>query len=191
LLSAGSIFAARTPTRPVFTSPRRQTNVYVVLSAHAENLMTALENLKRLGLALPAARPGVGNYEPWVRTGSLVMTSGQSAWLDGVLQYPGRLGAEVSDEEGYQSARLAALNGIAQLQAATGDLEKVRQVVRVEGLVHCAPGYRGHPEVLNGASDLLREVFGDRGRHTRTSLGISDMALNASVMLMFWAEVAD
>jgi enamine deaminase RidA (YjgF/YER057c/UK114 family) len=154
--------------------------------------MTALENLKRLGLTLPEARPGVGNYEAWIRTGNLVMTSGQSAWLDGVLRYPGRLGAEVSDEEGYQSARLAALNGIAQLQAATGgDLEKVRQVVRVEGLVHCAPGYRGHPEVLNGASDLLREVFGDRGRHTRTSLGISDMALNASVMLMFWAEVAD
>ena len=153
--------------------------------------MTALENLKRLGLTLPPAPAGVGNYEAWVRTGNLVMTSGQVAWVDGVLRYPGRLGAEVSDEEGYQSARLAALNGIAQLQAATGDLEKVRQVVRVEGLVHCAPGFHGHPQVLNGASDLLREVFEDRGRHTRTSLGISDMALDASVMLMFWAEVAD
>ncbi len=153
--------------------------------------MTALENLAKLGLTLPEARPGVANYEAWVRTGNLVMTSGQAAWRDGILHFPGRLGAEVSDEEGYQSARLACLNGIAQLQAATGDLEKVRQVVRVEGLVHCAPGYRGHPHVLDGASDLLRDVFEDRGRHTRTSLGISDMALNASIMLMFWAEVAD
>lgn len=153
--------------------------------------MTALDNLKRLGLKLPEARPGVGNYEPWIRSGNLVMTSGQAAWVDGVLQYPGRLGADISDEDGYRSARLAALNGIAQFQAATGDLDKVQQVVRVEGLVHSAPGYRGHPEVLDGASDLLREVFGERGRHTRTSLGISDMALGASVMLMLWAEVAD
>lgn len=153
--------------------------------------MTALANLTRLGLSLPDAPAGVGNYEAWVRTGNLVMTSGQVAWVDGTLRYPGRLGAEVSDEDGYQSARLAALNGIAQLQAATGDLEKVRQVVRIEGCVHCAPGYRGHPQVLNGASDLVREVFEERGRHTRTSLGIADMPLDASVMLMFWAEVAD
>ena len=82
-----------------------------------------------------------------------------------------------------------ALNGIAQLQAAKGDLEKVRQIVRIEGCVHCASGYRGHPQVLNGASDLVNDVFGPRGRHTRTSLGIADMPLDACVMLMFWAEV--
>ncbi|MEQ9643159.1 MAG: RidA family protein [Alphaproteobacteria bacterium] len=153
--------------------------------------MTALENLARLGLDLPEAPAGVGNYEAWVRTGNLVMTSGQLAWVDGVLQYPGRLGADVSDEDGYQAARLAALNGIAQLRAATGDLEKVRQVVRIEGAVHCAPGYRGHPQVLNGASDLVLEVFGERGRHTRTALGIADMPLDACVMVCLWAEVDD
>jgi len=153
------------------------------------NIITALENLARLGLSLPEAPKGVGNYEAWVRTGNLVMTSGQVAWVDGVLKYPGRLGENVSDEDGYQAARLSALNGIAQLQAATGDLEKVRQIVRIEGCVHCAPGYRGHPQVLNGASDLVNDVFGPRGRHTRTSLGIADMPLDACVMLMFWAEV--
>jgi enamine deaminase RidA (YjgF/YER057c/UK114 family) len=151
--------------------------------------MTALENLKRLGLTLPEAPAGVANYEAWVRTGNLVMTSGQLPWVGGVMQHPGRLGAEVSDEDGYKAARIAALNGIAQLHAATGDLEKVRQVVRVEGNVHCASGWRGHPQVLNGASDLLLEVFGDRGRHTRTALGISDMPLDACVMVMLWAEV--
>lgn len=153
------------------------------------SIITALENLARLGLSLPEAPKGVGNYEAWVRTGNLVMTSGQVAWVEGVLHYPGRLGENVSDEDGYQAARLSALNGIAHLQAATGDLEKVRQIVRIEGCVHCAPGYRGHPQVLNGASDLINDVFGPRGRHTRTSLGIADMPLDACVMLMFWAEV--
>ena len=152
--------------------------------------MTALENLTRLGLTLPDAQPGFGSYEPWVRTGNLVMTSGQVPWVRGELLYPGRLGAEVMEDEGYEAARIAALNGIAQLQAATGDLERVRQVVRLEGNVHCAPGFRGHPRVLDGASKLLLAVFEERGRHTRTALGISDMALNACVMLMLWAEVA-
>ena len=138
---------------------------------------------------MPQAPAGVGNYEAWVRAGNLVMTSGQLPWVEGVMRFPGRLGAEVSDTDGYQAARIAALNGIAQLQAATGDLEKVRKVVRIEGAVHCAPGFRGHPAVLDGASDLVREVFGERGRHTRTALGIPDMPLDASIMLMFWAEV--
>lgn len=152
--------------------------------------MRALENLQRLGLTLPEAPAGVANYEAWVRTGNLVLTSGQLPWVEGVMQYQGRLGAEVSDEDGYKAARIAALNGIAQLHAATGDLEKVRKVVRVEGNVHCVSGWRGHPQVLNGASDLLLEVFGERGRHTRTALGISDMPLDASVMIILWAEVA-
>lgn len=151
--------------------------------------MTALDNLARLGLELPDAQPGFGHYEPWVRTGNLVMTSGQVPWVRGEMVYPGRLGAEVSDAQGYEAARLATLNGIAQLQAATGDLERVCQVVRVEGNVHCAPGWRGHPQVLDGASELLLAVFGERGRHTRTALGIADMPLDACVMLMFWAEV--
>lgn len=151
--------------------------------------MTALENLAQLGLALPDAQPGFGSYEPWVRTGNLVVTSGQVPWVRGVMHWPGRLGAEVSAAQGYQAARMAVLNGIAQLQAATGDLERVRRVVRLEGNVHCAPGFRGHPAVLDGASELLLAVFGERGRHTRTALGIADMPLDACVMLMLWAEV--
>jgi enamine deaminase RidA (YjgF/YER057c/UK114 family) len=83
------------------------------------------------------------------------------------------------------------LNGVAQLLAASGDLEKVVRIVRVEGNVHCAPGFRGHPQVLDGASDLLVEVFEARGRHTRTALGISEMPLDASVQLSLWAQVRD
>lgn len=106
------------------------------------------------------------------------------------MLWPGRLGGEVNIEEGYWAARQAALNGIAQLKAAAGDLEKIVRIVRLEGFVHCAPGFRDHPKVLDGASDLLVSVFGDRGKHTRLALGISDMPLNSCVQLGLWAEVS-
>jgi enamine deaminase RidA (YjgF/YER057c/UK114 family) len=125
-----------------------------------------------------------------VRTGNLVFTSGQLPWRDGKLMYPGKVGAEVSIEQGYQAARQSALNALAQLKAAAGDLEKVRQIVRVEGLVHAAPGFQEHPKVLDGASELFNAVLGPRGRHARTALGINEMPLNAAVQLCVIAEVA-
>ena len=151
--------------------------------------MTAAENLKRLGIVLPPPPPAVANYVAWVRTGNLVITSGQLPWLGKVMKYEGRLGAELSVEQGYEASRLAAINGIAQLLEAAGDLERVVQIVRIEGNVHCAPGFRAHPKVLNGASDLIAEVFEERGRHTRSALGVHDMPLNAAVQLSFFAEV--
>jgi enamine deaminase RidA (YjgF/YER057c/UK114 family) len=152
--------------------------------------MTAEEKLREMGLSLPPAPAGVGAYVTWVRTGNLVFTSGQLPWRDGKLLYPGKVGAEVSVEQGYQAARQAALNALAQLKAAAGDLEKVRQIVRVEGLVHAAPGFQEHPKVLDGASELFNAVLGPRGRHARTALGINEMPLNAAVQLCVIAEVA-
>jgi enamine deaminase RidA (YjgF/YER057c/UK114 family) len=126
----------------------------------------------------------------WVRTGDLVFTSGQLPWRDGVMAYAGRLGAELTVEQGYQAARQCALNALAQLQAAAGgDLDRVRRVVRVEGYVHCAAGFRGHPQVLNGASDLFNAVFGARGAHARLAIGVSDMPLDAAVQITVTAEV--
>ena len=151
--------------------------------------MTALENLARLGLELPSPPAAVSNYETWARTGNLIVTSGQLPWEQGEMRFPGRLGAQVTLEQGYQAARLATLNGIAQLQQAARDLERIRRIVRVEGNVHCAPGFRDHPAVLDGCSDLLVAVFGERGRHTRTALGIAEMPLDACVQLSFWAEL--
>lgn len=153
--------------------------------------MTAEEQLNRLGLSVPPAPAAVAAYEPWVRTGNLVFTSGQLPWRDGRMVLTGRLGAELTVEQGYQAARQCALNVLAQLKAATGDLEKVRRLVRVEGYVHCAPGFRGHPQVLNGASELFNAVFGARGAHARLAVGISDMPLDAAVQLTVTAEVAD
>jgi enamine deaminase RidA (YjgF/YER057c/UK114 family) len=152
---------------------------------------TPEEQLRSLGLELPQPPKAVGAYTTWVRTGSLVITSGQLPWRQGVMQYPGRLGAEVSVEEGYAAARIAGLNAIAQLHAATaGDLTRVVRIVRLEGYVHCASGFRDHPRVLDGASELLQAVFGERGVHIRIALGISDMPLNACVQLSLWAEVS-
>ncbi len=153
--------------------------------------MTPEERLAELGITLPEPPAAVAAYVPWVRTGNLVMTSGQLPWRDGRMAYAGKLGADLSDEEGYQAARLAAINAIAQLKAAAGELSRIGRIVRVEGYVHCGPGYRGHPQVLNGASDLLNAVFGDRGRHTRLALGIHEMPLNAAIQLSVWAELAD
>jgi enamine deaminase RidA (YjgF/YER057c/UK114 family) len=153
--------------------------------------MTAEEKLRQMGLTLPPAPAAVGAYVTWVRVGNLVFTSGQLPWKDGKLTHTGKLGAEVSVEQGYQAARQSALNALAQLRQAVGDLEKVHQLVRLDGFVHAAPGFRDHPKVLDGASDLLTEVFGPRGRHTRTALGINEMPLNAAVQLSLIAEVAD
>ena len=153
--------------------------------------MTAEENLARLGITLPTAPAAVANYVAWVRAGNLVVTSGQLPWEGSVMKYTGRLGDELTTEQGRQAARLTTINGLAQIRAAVGDLEKVVQIVRLEGNVFSATNFTEQPQVLNGASDLLMEVFEERGRHTRTALGISEMPLRAAVQLSFWAEVRE
>ena len=154
--------------------------------------MTPEERLAELGLEIPPPpAAAVSSYVPWTRVGDLVLTSGQLPWRDGVMAYEGRLGAELTVEDGYEAAKLAALNGIAQLSDAVGELFRIRRIVRVEGNVHSAPGFHGQAQVLNGASDLLNAVFGERGRHTRTALGISEMPLNAAVQLSFFAEIEE
>jgi enamine deaminase RidA (YjgF/YER057c/UK114 family) len=145
--------------------------------------------LQEFGIVLPAAPPPVGAYVAAVRTGNLIVTSGQLPFQDGKLIYTGRLGVELTVEQGYQAARLCAINALAQIKALVGDLDNVRQIVRLEGYVHCGPDFRQHPQVLNGASDLINQIFGDRGRHTRTALGIHAMPLDAAVQLVLWAEV--
>jgi len=147
--------------------------------------------LAELGIDLPEAPAPVAAYQPWIRAGNLIFTSGQLPFRNGEISYTGKLGAELSNEDGYQAARQAALNAIAHIKSATGDLDKVKTIIRIEGYVHCAEGFRDHPQVLNGASDLIAEIFGDRGIHTRLALGINEMPLNAAVQLAMIVEVAD
>jgi len=154
--------------------------------------MSTIEaKLQGLGLQLPIAPPPVGAYVPVLRTGNLVITSGQLPFIGKEIAFAGRLGAELHEEDGRNAARICCVNALAQIKACVGSLEKIKRIVRVEGYVHSAPGFRGQPQVLNGASELLVEVLGDAGRHTRIALGIAEMPLNAAVQLCLWAEVAD
>jgi enamine deaminase RidA (YjgF/YER057c/UK114 family)/catechol 2,3-dioxygenase-like lactoylglutathione lyase family enzyme len=151
--------------------------------------LTADEKLLELGITLPPPPAAVAAYEPWVRVGNLVITSGQLPWREGKLAYTGKLGTDLTVEQGYQAARLCAINALAQLKAAAGDLQRIRRVLRLEGYVHAGPGFFEHPLVLNGASELVNAVFAEHGRHARTALGINEMPLNAAVQLGVWAEV--
>src|SRR5262245_25074452 len=151
--------------------------------------MSIEARLRELGITLPPAPAGVGAYVPWIRTGNLIITSGQLPWRDGKLAYTGKLGNDVSIEQGYDAARICAINAIAQFKSAVGDLDRVVQIVRLEGFVHAGPGFHEHPKVLNGASELFLAVFGERGKHARTALGINEMPLNSAVQIAVIAEV--
>ena len=153
--------------------------------------MSVEARLTSLGIQLPPPPPAVAAYEPWMRTGNLVLTSGQLPWLNGEMAFSGKCGSEITEDQGYQAARQCAINAIAQLKAAASDLDRVRQIVKVDGYVHAAPGFRGHPQVLNGASELIRSVFGERGRHARLAVGIDEMPLNAAVQICVTAEIED
>lgn len=154
--------------------------------------MSTIEaKLVELGLRLPTAPPPVGSYAPVVRTGNLVVTSGQLPFIGKQIAFEGKVGSQLHEQDGWNAARICAVNALAQIKSCVGSLEKIRQIVRVEGYVHSAPDFRGQPHVLNGASELLVELFGDRGRHTRIALGVAEMPLNAAIQLCLWVEVSE
>jgi len=147
--------------------------------------------LKELGIELPQTAAPVANYVPWVRTGNLVFTSGQVTIGPKGLDYVGQVGKEFDVETGKKAARLCALNVVAQVRAALdGDLDRVKRCVKVTGFVNAAPGFGQHPEVMNGASDLFVEVFGDAGRHARAAVGAASLPRNVAVEVEAVFEVA-
>lgn len=138
--------------------------------------------LAELGLVLPPAVAPVANYVPWIVTGSQVVISGQLPMRDGSLMATGLLGRDVNLESGAAAARQCALNLLTQLKAACdGDLDRVKRVVRLGGFVACTSDFIDHPRIINGASDLMVEVFGDAGRHARAAVGCPSLPLNATV----------
>ncbi|HMN88216.1 MAG TPA: Atu1372/SO_1960 family protein [Bauldia sp.] len=146
--------------------------------------------LAALGLTLPPPAAAVANYVPWAITGNLVMTSGNLPWQDGKLAFTGMIGRELSGEEGYRSCRLSCLNAIAQIKEAAGELSRVVRIVRLEGTLGVVPGFRDHPKCLNGASDLVNDVFGERGRHTRMIYTNPVMPLDTPSLVVLFAELA-
>ena len=145
--------------------------------------------LQALGLTLPPPPGPLGAYAPWIITGNTLLTSGQFPWKGERLAYTGRMGSSLSPEQSYDACRLAALNGLAQIKEALGSLDRVAQIVRLEGTVQVAMGFRDHPLALNGASDLINEVFRERGRHTRMIYANPEMPLDSPVLLVFTVEV--
>jgi enamine deaminase RidA (YjgF/YER057c/UK114 family) len=151
--------------------------------------MSAAERLAALGLALPPVTAPVAAYVPAVRTGAYVYVSGQVPVADGKLVATGKVGAEVSADDAAGMARTCALNAIAAAAEAAGGLDRIRRIVKVVGFVASAPGFGGQPQVINGASELLIEVFGEDGRHARSAIGVAELPLNAPVEVELIAEV--
>jgi enamine deaminase RidA (YjgF/YER057c/UK114 family) len=141
----------------------------------------AASRLAELGIELPAPPSALGAYTPFVLAGDLLLTSGVLPLVDGQLRCAGRVGAEVAVEEAAAAARLCALNLLAVVQAATGSLDAVRQMLRLDGYVRSAKEFTAQATVLNGASELLVAVLGERGRHTRTAVGTAELPLGAAV----------
>jgi len=147
--------------------------------------------LKDLGIKLPTPAIPQGSYVPWVRTGALLFISGQITLGAKGLEYVGIVGTDINLEDARRAARLAGLNVIAQAaMALDGDLDRVKRVVKVTGFVNAAPGFTQHPEVVNGASDLFVEVFGEAGRHARAAVGTSSLPRNVAVEIEAVFEVA-
>jgi enamine deaminase RidA (YjgF/YER057c/UK114 family) len=138
--------------------------------------------LQELGITLPQPPAPVASYAPFVRSGNLVFISGQVTLGPNGLEYVGSVGGEVTPEDAKAGARLCAINLLAQLKSAVGgDLDRVVRCVKVTGFVNAVPGFTGHPEVVNGASDLFVEVFGDKGRHARAAVGAGSLPRNVAV----------
>ena len=151
--------------------------------------MTAAERLAELGLTLPPVVTPAGAYVPAVRTGQFIYTAGQLPVVDGKLPATGKVGAEVSPSDAAGLARTCALNALAAAAAAAGGLDAISRIVKVVGFVASAPGFNAQPQVINGASDLLVEVFGEDGRHARSAVGVAELPLNAPVEVELIAEV--
>jgi enamine deaminase RidA (YjgF/YER057c/UK114 family) len=150
--------------------------------------VNASARLGQLGVTLPQVVAPLASYLPAVRTGNLVYTSGQLPIEGGKLARTGKVGAEISPEEGKALARICALNALAAVGSVVG-IDAVTRVVKVVGFVASAPGFNGQPSVVNGASDLLAEVFGDNGAHARSAVGVAELPLDAPVEVELIVEV--
>ena len=145
-------------------------------------MITVGERIEALGIELPEPAAPAANYVPFVRIGSLVFVSGQVPARDGKLAYRGKVGVDYSLEEAQEAARLVGLNIVAVVGAACeGDLERVKRCVKLGGFVNCSDDFENHPAVINGASDLMVDVFGEKGRHARFAVGTNKLPFNVPV----------
>ncbi len=153
-------------------------------------MTTVTERLQQLRIELPEVAAPVAAYVPAIRTGNQVWTSGQLPFVDGQLAATGKVGEDVTEEEASRLARAAALNGLAAIDALVG-IDKVTRILKIVGYVASAPGFSAQPAVVNGASNLMGEVFGEAGEHARSAVGVAELPLGAPVEVELIVEVAD
>ena len=151
--------------------------------------MSVLDKLQEMGLQLPAVAKPVAAYVPAVRAGNLVYTSGQIPMVEGKLKYTGRLGKDVSLEDGYDAARICCLNALAAVRSLVGELDNVKRVVKLTGWVACTEDFTDQPKVMNGASELVANLFGDAGLHARAAVGTNALPLGSAVEVEMIVEV--
>jgi enamine deaminase RidA (YjgF/YER057c/UK114 family) len=145
--------------------------------------------LREMGIELPQAVTPVANYVPAVRTGNLVFLSGHGPIKEDSSLITGKVGSDLTTEQGYAAARRIAIGLLGSLKAEIGDLDKVKQIVKLLGLVNCAPDFTDPPKVINGASDLFVEVFGDKGKHARSAVGTNALPFNIAVEIEMIVEI--
>ena len=175
-----------------FSKPLPSGETHLEYKTMRPEVTSAEQNLLNLGIVLPVPATPLANYVPAVRSGQLLFISGQLAFgLNGQIErtYLGLLGTEVSIEHGQAAARLCAIQILAQVKSALGSLDQVRRCVRLTGYVASAPGFTSIPGVINGASDLMVAVFGDKGRHVRSAVGAAQLPLNCCVEIEAIFEV--
>ncbi len=148
------------------------------------------DKLKQLNITLPTPPKPAGSYIPVVISGNLAFVSGQIPMQDSKVSFTGKVPSEKSIEEAQKAARLCMINILAQLKANLGNLDKITKIVRVSGFVNCTPEFSEHPKVINAASDLLFEIFGESGKHTRIAVGVANLPLNSTVEIDMIAEIS-
>jgi len=149
------------------------------------------QKIENLGYRIPEVSKPLGEHIPAVRVGNLLFVGGKIPLFDGQLKYKGKVGKDLGIEEGYEAAKICALNLLSVIKAELGDLDKVKRIVKITGYINSASGFTEQPKVLNGASELLLEVFGDKGRHARAAIGVSGLALDAPLEVEVIVEVKD
>jgi enamine deaminase RidA (YjgF/YER057c/UK114 family) len=147
------------------------------------------DKLASIGIKLPSPPAPAGSYVPLVISHNLVFVAGQIPTEEGQVKFTGKVGRDITIEVAQQAARLCAINALSHLKSALGSLDRVRRVVKVTGFVNCDPSFVDHPKVVNGASDLLVQVFGDTGKHARAAVGVSSLPLDSAVEVEFIVEV--
>jgi enamine deaminase RidA (YjgF/YER057c/UK114 family) len=139
------------------------------------------EKIKQLGFAIPTAPKPLASYIPAVQTGNLVFTAGQLPIKDGILAFKGKLGKELGEDEGKKAAQLCTLNCLSVIKDEIGSLDKIDKIIKLTVFVGSSEGFINHPQVANGASDLIKDIFGENGKHVRSAVGVAELPMNAPV----------